>query len=72
MTQWMPPHQMQHPGSLAQGGRASWDYAYSNPSAATGIASAAQPLQRSDLATDISQMSADNTYPQYGERTTRV
>jgi hypothetical protein len=73
MTQWGPSaHQLQYPASLSQGGRNSWDYPYLNASSAAGVPSAAQPLQRSDLAADLGQISADNTYHQYGERTTRV
>jgi hypothetical protein len=74
MTQWGGPsaHQMQYPTSLTQGGRNSWDYPYLSASAAVGIPSAAQPLQRSDLAGDISQITTDNSYHPYGERTTRV
>jgi hypothetical protein len=73
MTQWGPPaHQMQYPTSLSQSGRGSWDYAYLNASAAAGVPSAAQPLQRPDLTADMNQISADTAYHQYGERTTRV
>ncbi|KAF1913035.1 hypothetical protein BDU57DRAFT_342757 [Ampelomyces quisqualis] len=73
MTQWGPSaQQLQYPASLSQGGRNSWDYPYLNASSAAGVSSATQPLQRSDLTTDLSQISADNTYHQYGERTTRV
>jgi hypothetical protein len=61
---------MQYPASLAPGGRGSWDYAYLD--SAVGVPSTAQRLQRADLTGDISHLSADNTYPQYGERTTRV
>ncbi|KAH8723645.1 hypothetical protein GQ44DRAFT_619908 [Phaeosphaeriaceae sp. PMI808] len=72
MTQWgAPAHQMQYPESLPPGGRGSWDYAYLNASAAN-VPPAAQPPQRSDLTADLSQISADNTYHQFGERTTRV
>jgi hypothetical protein len=72
MTQWgTPNHQLQYPASLSQSSRNSWEYPYLNASAAAGV-SAAQPLQRSDLAADLSQIPADSTYPQYGERTTRV
>jgi hypothetical protein len=74
MTHWGPPaHQMQYPASLTQGGRNSWDYPYLNASATAGVVpSAAQPLQNTDLTADMSQLPADNTYDQYGERTTRV
>lgn len=73
MTNWGSNHQMQYPGNLSQGGRTSWgDYAYINASAAAVLPSAAQSLQRSDQQTDMSQMSADNTYQHFGERTTRV
>ena len=76
MTQWgVPTHQMsQYPSSLAQGGRVSWDYGYLNASATAGVPNVAgsMQMQRSDVTPDISQMPADNTYPQYGERTTRV
>ncbi|KAF2025676.1 hypothetical protein EK21DRAFT_75851 [Setomelanomma holmii] len=73
MTQWgIPAHQMQYPASLSQGGRGSWDYTYLNASATAGVPSAAQPLQRSDLTGDISQLSAESAYQPYGERTTRV
>jgi len=70
MTQWGPSaHQMQYPTSLTQGARNSWDYPYLS---AAALPSAAQPLQRPDLAADISQITPDNTYHPYGERTTRV
>lgn len=73
MTQWGPSaHHMQYPTGLTQGGRNSWDYPYLSASAAVGVPSAAQSLQRSDLAGDISQITADNAYHPYGERTTRV
>jgi hypothetical protein len=73
LTQWGPPaHQMQYPATLTQGGRGSWDYAYLNASTAAGVPSIARPLQRSDLAADISQMPPGSTYQPYGESTTRV
>ncbi|QRD05604.1 hypothetical protein JI435_058850 [Parastagonospora nodorum SN15] len=73
MTQWgASAHQMQYPTSLTQGGRNSWDYPYLSAAGAVGMPSAAQSLQRTDLAGDISQITADNTYHPYGERTTRV
>ncbi|CAO2653760.1 Nn.00g031710.m01.CDS01 [Neocucurbitaria sp. VM-36] len=76
MTQWGPSaHQMsQYPATLAQGGRVSWDYGYLNASATAGVPNVAGSLQmhRGDVTPDISQMPTDNTYQQYGERTTRV
>jgi hypothetical protein len=73
MTRWATPaHQMQYPASLSQGGRGSWDYAYLNASTAAGVPPAAQPLQRPDLTADLGQLSAENTYQPYSERTTRV
>ncbi|KAF9693408.1 hypothetical protein EKO04_008707 [Ascochyta lentis] len=73
MTQWGPDaHQMSHyPSTLTQGGRGSWEYGYLNNSAVAGVPSGSQAL-RSDGAPDISQMSADDAYQQYGHRTTRV
>ncbi|KAH7371405.1 hypothetical protein BKA66DRAFT_424176 [Pyrenochaeta sp. MPI-SDFR-AT-0127] len=76
MTQWgASAHQMsQYPTTLSQGGRGSWDYGYLNASATTGVPAGAQTLhmQRSEVAPDLSQMPASNTYQQYGEHTTRV
>lgn len=73
MTQWGPSaHQMQYPTSLSQGSRNSWEYPYLSASGAVGVPSAAQSLQRSDLVGDICQITTDNLYHQYGERTTRV
>lgn len=76
MTQWgASAHQMsQYPATLAQGGRVSWDYGYLNTSATAGVptVSGSLQMQRADVTPDISQMPADNTYQQYGERTTRV
>ncbi|KAL5117800.1 hypothetical protein ACEQ8H_004274 [Pleosporales sp. CAS-2024a] len=78
MTQWGPStatHQMQYPASLGQGGRTSWEYPYLSPSSAVGgipSAAAAQSMQRTNLAGDMSQITADNSYHPYGERTTRV
>ncbi|KAH7071942.1 hypothetical protein BKA63DRAFT_418476 [Paraphoma chrysanthemicola] len=73
MTQWgMPAHQMQYPASLSQGGRGSWDYGYLNASAAAGVPPAPQPMQRPDLTGDLGQLSAENSYQPYSERTTRV
>jgi hypothetical protein len=73
MTQWSAPaHQMQYPTSLSHGGRGSWDYAYLNASTTAGVLSVVQPVQRSDLSADTSQLPADTTYQHYGEGTTRV
>ncbi|KAF2621909.1 hypothetical protein BU25DRAFT_353521 [Macroventuria anomochaeta] len=73
MTQWgAGAHQMSHyPSTLTQGGRGSWEYGYLSNPAVAGVPSASQAL-RSDGAPDISQMSADAAYQQYGHRTTRV
>ncbi|OAL03110.1 hypothetical protein IQ06DRAFT_218361 [Phaeosphaeriaceae sp. SRC1lsM3a] len=72
MTQWGPSaHQMQYPASLTQGSRSSWDYPYLSVPAPVGL-TAPQPLQKSDLATDMSHISAESAYHPYGERTTRV
>ncbi|KAL1596692.1 hypothetical protein SLS59_007722 [Nothophoma quercina] len=73
LTQWgAGAHQMSHyPSTLTQGGRGSWDYGYLSNPAMPGVPSASQAL-RSDGAPDISQMSADDAYQQYGHRTTRV
>lgn len=73
MTQWgTTAHQMQYQSSLPPPGKAPWDYTYLNPVPATDVQTTAQTLHRSDLAADLSQISADNTYNTYGERTTRV
>lgn len=73
MTQWGPgAHQLSHyPTTLAQPGRASWEYGYLSNPVAAGVPSVSQAL-RPDGAPDISQMSAEDAYQQYGHRTTRV
>ncbi|KAF1832286.1 hypothetical protein BDW02DRAFT_433296 [Decorospora gaudefroyi] len=74
MTQW-PTHQMSpYPAALSQGGRGSWDYGYLNAPTTTGVPSIAHSLQMSqpNAKPDLSQMSADHSYHQYGESTTRV
>lgn len=74
MTQWgAASHQVSHfPASLTQAGRSSWDYGgYINNPVVSGMPSATQTL-RSDGAPDITQMSAEDAYQQYGHRTTRV
>jgi hypothetical protein len=73
LAQWgAGAHQMSHyPSNLTQGGRGSWDYGYLSNPAIPGVPSGSQAL-RSDGAPDISQMSADDAYQQYGHRTTRV
>ena len=60
-----------YPSTLAQGGRGSWDYGYISNSAVAGVPSGPQAL-RSDGTPDMSQMSAEDAYQQYGHRTTRV
>ena len=60
-----------YPSALTQAGRTSWEYGYLSNPVVAGVPSASQAL-RPDGAPDISQMSADNTYQQYGHRTTRV
>jgi hypothetical protein len=76
MTQWgASTHQMsQYPATLSQGGRGSWDYGYMSASDATGVPSIAHSMQmpRPDTTSDLSQISADHAYQQYGEGTTRV
>ncbi|CBX99196.1 hypothetical protein LEMA_P084350.1 [Plenodomus lingam JN3] len=76
MTQWGPPtpHMPQYPTSLSQGGRGSWDYGYLNASTTAGVSAATHSMQisRPDVGTELDQIAADNTYQQYGERTTRV
>lgn len=76
MSQWGPSthHMAQYSTTLSQGGRGSWDYSYLNASAATGVSTAAHSLQmpRPDVTPDLTQISADNVYQQFGERTTRV
>ncbi|KAF1942228.1 hypothetical protein EJ02DRAFT_177996 [Clathrospora elynae] len=76
MTQWgAPSHQMsQYPAAISQGGRGSWDYGYLNTSVATGVSPATHSLQmsRPNATPDLSQMSAEHAYQQYGENTTRV
>jgi hypothetical protein len=76
MSQWgaSTRHQVpQYTTGLTQG-RDSWDYGYLQTSSATGVPAVAQPMQmqRSDIAPELSQLSADNPYQQYGQRTTRV
>ncbi|KAF3041976.1 hypothetical protein E8E12_009590 [Didymella heteroderae] len=73
MTQWAPGahHMAQYPSNLTQGGRGSWDYGYLSNPAVAGVPSGSQAL-RSDGTPDISQMSAEDAYQQYGHRTTRV
>jgi hypothetical protein len=73
MTQWAPGahHMAQYPSTLTQGGRGSWDYGYLSNPAVPGVPSGSQAL-RSDGTPDISQMSAEDAYQQYGHRTTRV
>ncbi|KAJ8106378.1 hypothetical protein OPT61_g9578 [Boeremia exigua] len=67
MTQWGGgTHQMSHyPSTLTQAGRASWEYGYLSNPVVAGVPSASQAL-RPDGAPDISQMSADDAYQQYG------
>jgi hypothetical protein len=78
MTQWGagPHHHVpQYTTGIPQGGRGPWDYGtYMDASATAGVPQAAQSMQmqRSDVAPDLSQMPGDNTYHQYGQRTTRV
>ncbi|KAF2193288.1 hypothetical protein K469DRAFT_730170 [Zopfia rhizophila CBS 207.26] len=78
MTQWgaTAHHQVpQYSTGLPASGRGSWDYgAYFDASAATTVPPAAQSMQmqRSDVTPDMSQMPGDNTYQQYGQRTTRI
>ncbi|KAF1976529.1 hypothetical protein BU23DRAFT_29008 [Bimuria novae-zelandiae CBS 107.79] len=76
MSQWgtASRHQVpQYATGLTQG-RESWDYGYLQTHPATGVPAAAQPMQmqRSDVTPDLNQISADNPYQQYGQRTTRV
>lgn len=80
MTQWGAashhpvPQVPQYSSGLPQG-RESWDYSYLNTSSTTGVpAPAAQTMQmqRSDVTPELNQLSADNPYQQYGQRTTRV
>ena len=62
----------QYTAGLTQG-RESWEYGYL-PNSSTGVPAAAQPMQmqRSDVTPELSQISTDNPYQQYGQRTTRV
>ncbi|KAJ4289222.1 hypothetical protein N0V90_011564 [Kalmusia sp. IMI 367209] len=79
MTQWgaashhQVPQVPQYTSGLPQG-RESWEYGYLNTSSATGVPAAAQSMQmqRSDVTPELNQLSADNPYQQYGQRTTRV
>ncbi|KAF2450287.1 hypothetical protein P171DRAFT_137547 [Karstenula rhodostoma CBS 690.94] len=76
MSQWgtSTRHQVpQYTSGLTQG-RDPWEYGYLQTSSAAGVPAAAQPMQmqRSDITPELNQLSADNPYQQYGQRTTRV
>lgn len=76
LSQWgtTARHQVpQYTTGLTQG-RDSWGYDYLQSSPATGVPAAAQPMQmqRSDVTPELSQLSGENPYQQYGQRTTRV
>ncbi|ORY10048.1 hypothetical protein BCR34DRAFT_486286 [Clohesyomyces aquaticus] len=73
MTQWGTAAHHQVPQYPA--GRGSWDYGgYINSNAPAGVPQAAQSMQmqRPDVTPDLSQLPSDNSYQQYGQRTTRV
>ncbi|KAF2684007.1 hypothetical protein K458DRAFT_303847 [Lentithecium fluviatile CBS 122367] len=77
LTQWgaTAHHQVpQYTAGLPQGGREAWDYGYLSANAAPGVPAATQSMhmQRSDVTPNLGQLPADNSYQQYGQRTTRV
>ncbi|KAL5373899.1 hypothetical protein DPSP01_012362 [Paraphaeosphaeria sporulosa] len=76
MSQWgtSTRHQVPQYTTGLTPGRDSWDYGYLQTSSAAGVPAAAQPMQmqRSDITPELNQLSADNPYQQYGQRTTRV
>jgi len=79
MAQWGPsttPMSQYHTASLSQGDRGPWDYGgYLSASPAAGVSAAAHSMQqmpRPDGTADMGQITAENAYQPYGERTTRV
>ncbi|OCL11652.1 hypothetical protein AOQ84DRAFT_373795 [Glonium stellatum] len=76
MTPWQAT--AHHPVSqystgLPATGRASWDYAFLEPSAGTNVPAPAQSLQlqRADVGPQGSQVTGNEAYQQYGQRTSR-